>query len=379
MSDVFISYTREDREKAKMLALHLANEGMDVFWDRDIPVGSSWDRIIENELELAKTVIVLWSRKSVDSDWVRAEASRGADRKVLIPVIIERTVKIPLRFQTYQAAEIIDWPSPEENTADVKMIIDAVCRLGKLKIRSGSRKIITGKAGSARQQDLENLTYRSQQFPLDTKDQEPLASKIADYSKPTKKLIKRISNAPENTLQYKDARSQIMNGDILLYHGRSIFAGLIEYSTRSYYSHAGLAAWWGDRLLVMELVGGGVMLKLLSHNIAHFSGDVDWYTTREPIPEEDRFKLIQTASHEIGIEYPLWRAIFAGLSMLFMTSTRRDEKRNEVKIYSSRLVLQGYNACGWDLRRDTMDRFLLPDDIALSPKLKCVATLTAKA
>jgi len=39
MSDIFISYAREDVEKVQKLALVLEGKGWDVFWDRSIPTG----------------------------------------------------------------------------------------------------------------------------------------------------------------------------------------------------------------------------------------------------------------------------------------------------------------------------------------------------
>ena len=51
---------------------------------------------------------------SVDSRWVRSEASDAAAREVLIPVLMERDVKIPLEFKLLQAADLCDWQSDPE-------------------------------------------------------------------------------------------------------------------------------------------------------------------------------------------------------------------------------------------------------------------------
>jgi formylglycine-generating enzyme required for sulfatase activity len=52
--------------------------------------------------------IVLWSKTSVSSDWVKTEASEGKQRGILIPVLID-DVKIPLAFRLLQAADLKDW------------------------------------------------------------------------------------------------------------------------------------------------------------------------------------------------------------------------------------------------------------------------------
>jgi len=54
MSDIFLSYAKEDREEAASLAQIFGAQGWDVFWDREIPVGGSWAEVLETELPRAK-------------------------------------------------------------------------------------------------------------------------------------------------------------------------------------------------------------------------------------------------------------------------------------------------------------------------------------
>jgi formylglycine-generating enzyme required for sulfatase activity len=109
MSDIFISYSSEDRGKAKDIAEALVEQGFSVWWDRSIPPGKTFDTVIEEALEAANCVIALWSKTSVSSKWVKIEASEGDRREILIPVLIERDVKIPLAFRRMQAADLRDW------------------------------------------------------------------------------------------------------------------------------------------------------------------------------------------------------------------------------------------------------------------------------
>jgi formylglycine-generating enzyme required for sulfatase activity len=109
MSDIFISYSSEDRGKAKDIAEALVEQGFSVWWDRSILPGETYDTVIENALDTANCIIVLWSHTSVSSDWVRTEASDGKQRRILIPVLIERDVRIPIEFRRMQAADLIDW------------------------------------------------------------------------------------------------------------------------------------------------------------------------------------------------------------------------------------------------------------------------------
>ena len=90
MSDVFISYAGEDKPKAKLFAKALGQQGLSVWWDRDIPLGKSYGQVIAQALDSAKWVVVLWSKKAVVSDWVKDEAEEGKRRRILVPTLIPR-------------------------------------------------------------------------------------------------------------------------------------------------------------------------------------------------------------------------------------------------------------------------------------------------
>jgi TIR domain len=68
MSDIFISYAREDPNKAKAIAELFQQQSWSVWWDRNIPPGRSFDEVIEEALGAAKCVVVLWSKNSASSD-----------------------------------------------------------------------------------------------------------------------------------------------------------------------------------------------------------------------------------------------------------------------------------------------------------------------
>ncbi len=114
MSDIFISYFHHDRPHAEVLARALEAEGLSVWWDRTIPAGLNFDQVIEEALNAAKVVIVLWSRGSVKSRWVLNEAEEAAARNILVPVFIEERVRIPLAFRRIQAASLVGWDGSQE-------------------------------------------------------------------------------------------------------------------------------------------------------------------------------------------------------------------------------------------------------------------------
>ena len=128
MSHIFISYASEDRERARQIAAALADHGWSVWWDRQIPFGKTFDKVIEENLAKAKCVVVLWTRHSVESRWVRAEASDGVGRDLLLPVVLERDLKLPLEFKMVQAANLTDWRpgQPHEEFERLLKTIDSL-------------------------------------------------------------------------------------------------------------------------------------------------------------------------------------------------------------------------------------------------------------
>jgi TIR domain len=82
---VFISYAGEDRNRVELLVKYLADIGLDVWWDRDIEVGTSFRSAIQNSLDEAACVLVIWTKASVEKDFVRSEASTGQKKGILLP------------------------------------------------------------------------------------------------------------------------------------------------------------------------------------------------------------------------------------------------------------------------------------------------------
>lgn len=105
MADVFITYSRRDKEQAARIAEALRQHGWSVWWDDRIPIGQSFDRVIEEALTSCSCVVVLWSKSSTESNWVKAEANEGLQRGILVPVLVE-DAPIPLEFRRIQTANL---------------------------------------------------------------------------------------------------------------------------------------------------------------------------------------------------------------------------------------------------------------------------------
>ena len=110
MSQIFISYKREDELRVSRLVAALERAGRSVWWDRGLAGGESWRNQIQSALDAAKCVIVVWTHESVGpaGDFVRDEAGQAKRRGVLAPVKLDR-VEPPLGFGEIQAIDLTGW------------------------------------------------------------------------------------------------------------------------------------------------------------------------------------------------------------------------------------------------------------------------------
>ncbi len=127
MTDIFISYAKEDKAVTEALAALFEEQGWSVWWDRDIPLGREYDRVIEEALVSAKCVVVLWSQVSTDSDWVRSEAEEAHRHGTIIPALIDDVLP-PLAFRRIQAADLTRWKG-ESDSPEILQILGQVATL----------------------------------------------------------------------------------------------------------------------------------------------------------------------------------------------------------------------------------------------------------
>ncbi len=108
MVDVFISYSRDDLAAVTRIAEAVEAAGYEVWWDADLPPHLSYGDVITAKIGMAKAAIVVWSRASVASEWVRAEADMARNQKKLVQTALDNVMP-PLPFNQIQFAELGDW------------------------------------------------------------------------------------------------------------------------------------------------------------------------------------------------------------------------------------------------------------------------------
>lgn len=105
---VFFSYSRVDQAEALPIIKAIEAAGYSVWWDGMLEGGTEFLSQTETALENAEAVVVLWSRKSIGSHWVRDEATSGRERTRLIPLTLDGTMP-PLGFRQLQLIDMRKW------------------------------------------------------------------------------------------------------------------------------------------------------------------------------------------------------------------------------------------------------------------------------
>ncbi|HYX45364.1 MAG TPA: TIR domain-containing protein [Sphingomicrobium sp.] len=152
---LFLSYSREDETAAARVSNALEHAGYTIWWDALIEGGEAYSRSIADALEKADVVIVLWSARSIESDWVRDEAAQGRDRHRLVPLSIDGS-KPPLGFRQYQVIDLSHWRGRTNSPqiAAIERAIESI--MGKVHaerapvvVRTSRRTMLIGSSAAA--------------------------------------------------------------------------------------------------------------------------------------------------------------------------------------------------------------------------------------
>lgn len=150
MSDIFVSYKREDRDRVEPLARALEREGFSVWWDPELPIGQSYSSSIRGALTEARAVIPVWTALSVQSEWVQEEATHGKRRGVLFPVRLD-AVDPPMGFTMVETVDLLDWhegATDHEEWGRLLQQLRAKLRSPAAVTRPDHDRVVTRRSGS---------------------------------------------------------------------------------------------------------------------------------------------------------------------------------------------------------------------------------------
>jgi adenylate cyclase len=108
VSDIFISYARSTADQAQAVAEALRGLGYEVWRDDELPAHRSYAEVIEERLQAAKVVVVIWSAEAVKSEWVQAEADQARETRKLVQLTLDGA-KLPMPFNRIQCADLVGW------------------------------------------------------------------------------------------------------------------------------------------------------------------------------------------------------------------------------------------------------------------------------
>jgi hypothetical protein len=133
MSDVFISYKSRMRPRVREIAQALEELGLTVWFDNQLEAGQSFAAVINAELSRARCVVVCWTPDAFapedgsEVSWVEAEASIARDRKVIVPIMLER---VPLKapWNMFHTERLMDWPAGAHDHPAWQALLEAIGR-----------------------------------------------------------------------------------------------------------------------------------------------------------------------------------------------------------------------------------------------------------
>ncbi|MCI0573151.1 MAG: hypothetical protein L0Y66_20595 [Myxococcaceae bacterium] len=172
-------------------------------------------------------------------------------------------------------------------------------------------------------------------------------------------------------LVYGETRSRILTGDVLLFQGTSVVSRFIRWGSRSPYSHAGLALWWHERLMVVQSASRGVEVLPASTAVHRYDGQVDWWQPSESVRTTlDVATLVHAAFDALGKPYATL-PLLALVARMFRGREwgNPDVRRESDTYFCSQLVSRCYRKAGVDLVMGKADHDTSPGDLSASPRL----------
>src|SRR5690349_10830108 len=139
MSEVFLSYARQDRDLARRLARDLDASGVSCWYDERLKAGDEWRGEIAAAMSSATTAVLLVTPSSLASRSVAAEWEQAiASSKRVVPVLAEgaEVSDLPPLLQHIQAAS---WQSDYAGLLDV--IVDSANRWAPALRRGRTRRL----------------------------------------------------------------------------------------------------------------------------------------------------------------------------------------------------------------------------------------------
>lgn len=130
MTDVFISYKQEERERMRPIANALREMRVEVWFDERLSPDKPFTEEIEEIVHSCKAQLVCWSPAAVRSEWVRGEAEIGRQRQTLVQIMIEPCA-LPPPFNMIHAENMSAWTGAVDHVGWQKILASLGRKLGR--------------------------------------------------------------------------------------------------------------------------------------------------------------------------------------------------------------------------------------------------------
>ena len=177
MSDVFISYSRRDRDFVRTLHARLAAQKRDVWIDwEDIPPSAEWRLEIERAIEAADTFVCVVSPASAQSEMCRYECTHAARcSKRIVPVVAVDTEPALVPDEVGRLNWLFFRPADDFDDAFTRLL--AAIDTDLTWVRAHSRLLVRAREWETHQKDKSYLLAGS-----DLVESERLLSQAGDRS-----------------------------------------------------------------------------------------------------------------------------------------------------------------------------------------------------
>jgi predicted ATPase/class 3 adenylate cyclase len=236
MARIFVSYARPTQSQARLIAETLRAGGHEVWIDDQLLAHRSFTDSIEEQLDAADAVVVLWSSAAVGSEWVRAEASRARKSGKIVQIKLERCA-LPMPYDQIHCIDLSSWSGDFELPAWRALLASLAAVTGKAR---GAPAPTPRPASADRRGERRQVTA----LFCDLADSGALAARLD----------------PEDMMQVVDAY-QAACDDIITHHGGSI-AKYMAHGALAYFGYPR-----GDEEEAADAVRAGLALRDAVHGL----------------------------------------------------------------------------------------------------------------
>jgi hypothetical protein len=182
---------------------------------------------------------------------------------------------------------------------------------------------------------------------------------------------------------YGEVRDLVVDGDVFLFKGQYLPSKVFRFIDKSYYSHAGLAAWWDDRLMLLQAeLRPGVQAVPMSVAISQYKGRVDWYKLlRDSFKDCDvaecnrrlQQRVMLRAKALLGVPYAL-RALLLNFLRRWIAKIPITDKMHPTAMFCTQYVEECFDNADLSLSHKK-PVLTFPTDLRNSEHLKYMGTI----